>query len=74
MPAVLTIWSALHGDRYFEKIGAEPHQTKDGRTITLGTWCGSCVICGGPYTVTAPLDPLAILINRSGSFAAKRPV
>jgi hypothetical protein len=64
IPEPLTIWTPLHGDRRFEKLGIGPYQTKDGRTDTLSRWQGKCAMCGGPYEVMAVRDPAAILHAR----------
>ena len=40
--------------RVFRWHGVEPYARKDGRTTSLLLWCGTCAVCGEPFTVKTP--------------------
>ena len=35
-------------------LGAEPYTRKDGTATVLRVWCGTCAVCGEPFTVKTP--------------------
>lgn len=40
--------------RRFRWQGAEPYTRKDGTATVLLVWCGTCAVCGEPFTVKTP--------------------
>jgi hypothetical protein len=58
----VTVRSRRHGQRRFTRIALRPYQRRDGTMTALSIWQGTCVKCGAPYQIAAP-------INASGSHA-----
>jgi hypothetical protein len=60
MTDTITIGTWLHGSRQWKRTGERPHVTRDGRTIILVEWTSDCVICGGPFVITAAAGAVTV--------------
>ena len=63
---ILTISSALHGERTWRRVGIRDYLTSDVRQVGLAVWESECAVCGARFQIAAPMG--AASIEQSASF------